>query len=787
MNPYEKLPKLGRSLKTLVAALALSGLFACAYGCSSTGAGTGATGGNSAGVGGSAGSGGAGATSVSGGGAGSSVGGGGGSGALGGAGSASGGTAGAIPSSGGRTTGGSSSGSGGAGGATGLAGATGGAAGAGATGGAGGAGGSSDTTSSWTITSPGNVIRATVQLLDKGNAAGYTAGVKLYFRVEAGGPAAYATVLDDSPLGITRADASFVTGLTFDSAGPVTAVDDTYTMLTGKKSTIHATANERVLTFRANEQNSVQLVLRAYDGGFAFRYKFPETDATAKTVTGESTGFKIPSGSRAWILPYDVAGTYTPAYENTWRNDLAVGTAAPSGTAGWCLPALFQTPDRFWVMIGDTDVTGSYFAAHLAGAAPNNLYSIAMPAADEANATGAVNPQSMLPWTTPWRMVVAGPTPGAILESTLATDLASPSVVADTSWIKPGRVSWSWWSADTSPSNYSQLVPFVDMAQTMTWEYSLIDAGWDTMTGGTYQSLLAYANPKNVGLILWYSSGGPNNSITQYGPRDRLYDASKRKTEFQTISQAGAKGVKIDFFLSDKPTMMQYYLDILKDAAANHLMVNFHGSTIPRGWQRTYPNLVTAEAVRGAENYKYDTAFPAGVPQRNTILPFTRNMMASMDFTPVTFSDSAYPHVTTSAHELALSVVFESGWQHFADKVSAYTSLPAGPKAFLQQVPTTWDDTRYVQGTPGQLVVLARRKGTVWYVAGIAGDSQARNLTVPLTFLDSGSYTATQITDGSTDRTFSDATTRTVTAADSLTPSLRGNGGFVARLVPAAN
>jgi alpha-glucosidase len=190
--------------------------------------------------------------------------------------------------------------------------------------------------------------------------------------------------------------------------------------------------------------------------------------------------------------------------------------------------------------------------------------------------------------------------------------------------------------------------------------------------------------------------------------------------------------------------------------------------------------------VRGAENYKYDNAFPAGVPQRNTILPFTRNMMASMDFTPVTFSDSVYPHVTTYAHELATSVVFESGWQHLADKVSAYTSLPAGPKTFLQQVPTTWDDTRYVQGTPGQLVVLARRKGKVWYVAGIAGDSQTRNLTVPLTFLDSGSYTATQIADGSTDRTFSDATTRTVTAADSLTPSLRGNGGFVARLVPAA-
>ena len=372
MNPYEKLPNLGRPSKTLATALVISGLLACAHGYSDTGAGggkgRGAGGGNSTDVGGltaggvstigsSTGSGGVGGTSVSGGGGTGSggSGGGGGSEALGGASSVgSGGTAGTIPSSGGRATGGSSSGSGGAGGAIGSGGAAGaggaggaiGLGGAAGAGGTGGAGGSFDTTS-WTITSPGNVIRATVQLLDKGDAAGYTAGAKLYYRVEAGGPSSYTTVLDDSPLGITRADASFVSGLTFDSAGPATAVDDTYTMLTGKKSSIHATANERVLTFRANAQNSVQLVLRAYDGGFAFRYKFPETNATVQTVTGESTGFKIPSGSHAWMLPYDVAGTYTPAYENTWRSDLSRGHPGAKRDSGMVLARALSDAGQF--------------------------------------------------------------------------------------------------------------------------------------------------------------------------------------------------------------------------------------------------------------------------------------------------------------------------------------------------------------------------------------------------------------------------------------------------------
>jgi hypothetical protein len=222
----------------------------------------------------------------------------------------------------------------------------------------------------------------------------------------------------------------------------------------------------------------------------------------------------------------------------------------------------------------------------------------------------------------------------------------------------------------------------------------------------------------------------------------------------------------------------------MRDAAEFHLLTNFHGSTIQRGWQRTYPNLMSTESVRGAEWYKFDSGYAADAARRNTILVFTRNAVASMDFTPVTFSDAANPHLTTFGHELALSVVFESGIQHFADRTTGYTQLPAGPRAFLTSVPTTWDDTRYVEGTPGEYVVLARRKGQRWYLGGIGGDTTARELQLNLSFLGEGNFSAAIIADGPNDDSFAQST-RAVHAGIRLPVSMRPRGGFVATLVRA--
>ena len=652
---------------------------------------------------------------------------------------------------------------------------------------------------SWTIVSPGDKVKAIVQLADLGGQADYPSGKpRLYYSVLAGGPSAYAEVIPPSPMGLVRSDRSFVDSLTFINETAQRTIDSTYTMITGKRSKCRNYCHEKVLTFETRSAGArLELVLRSYDDGFAFRYRFPDTGTAPLTVTGEATGFRIPQGSLGWLLPYNTYSTsdiYSPAYEDCWRRGVIAG--APVGASckpvdgTWCLPALFRTPGGQWALIWESDVSASYCGGRLS-AASQLVYRIAFPNANEANNIGAATPSWTLPWTMPWRIVIAGTSPGVILESTLSTDLAAPSVIQDVSWIKPGRSSWSWWSANSSPSSYTALTPFVDLAKQMTWEYSLVDAGWQTMTGGSLQSLYTYANSKNVGLFIWYNSGGPNNSITTYGPRDSLYDSSARVREFQKLHTQGAKGVKIDFFISDKQKTVQYYLDIFRDAARYNIMVNVHGCTVPRGWQRTWPNLVTAEAVRGAEQYIWSADDPPKFPWQNTMMPFTRNAVGSMDWTPVTFTNNTQPHLTTYGHELALSVIFESGIQHFADRVAGYqtSTISAAAQAFLQQVPVAWDDTKYVEGFPGSWVVLARSKGNDWYAAGIAGDT-ARIMIAPCSFLRAApaSYQRMLIADGASATTFTERMD-TVSSVDSITVNVPVRGGWVAKftnLNPAA-
>jgi alpha-glucosidase len=378
---------------------------------------------------------------------------------------------------------------------------------------------------SWTLASPDGAVQATVQLSDSGGKADYPAGVRLYYSVSLDNQVA----LPLSPLGITRADQDFTQGLVFDSASAPRAIDEAYTMVVGKRRQCRNHAQERTLSFHNAAGARLQLVLRAYAEGVAFRYVFPETNATPLTVTGEGTGFRLPAGSQGWMMAYDTVFTYRPAYEAEW-NKVAAGTASPS-PAGWALPMLFQTPAGHWIFLGETEVTENYCGSHLGKNAPSLVYRIAFPAANEMQTSVPANPSWTLPWAMPWRMVMVAKTPGPIVESTLPTDLASPSVVADPSWIKPGRASWSWWSNGNSPKTYSLLTPFVDLAQQMTWEYSLVDANWNTMTGGTWQGVVDYAKAKNVGILLWYNSSGPYNAITD-APRDRINIEATRKTEF---------------------------------------------------------------------------------------------------------------------------------------------------------------------------------------------------------------------------------------------------------------
>lgn len=444
---------------------------------------------------------------------------------------------------------------------------------------------------------------------------------------------------------------------------------------------------------------------------------------------------------------------WTPAYEKYYMSDMKVGTPSPNAE-GWAFPALFKANNN-WILLTESNLDDNYFGAHLKNEGQEGLYTIAQPDPEEVFGMGSVNAQSTTPWVMPWRVVIIGADVAEVVESNLVTHVAEKQKDGDFSWVKPGKSSWSWWSDQPSPKDFYSLKKFIDLSADMGWEYSLIDANWNEMQGGNLEELALYARGKNVGLWVWYNSGGEHNTVTEQ-PRDIMDNPAKRKEEFKKLEEMGVKGVKIDFFQSDKQFMIEQYLGILQDAVDHHIMVNFHGCTIPRGWSRTWPNLLSLESVRGAESYLFASDFPEKAPAHNVHLVFTRNIIGSMDYTPVTFSDNKFPHITTNAHELALGVVFETGILHLADAVESYRSLPEAPKNFINTLPVTWDETKLLAGSPSTDVLLARKKDDQWFVGYINGEDKEKEVQVDFSFLKDGKYSITLISDGKDSRSFSD-------------------------------
>ena len=636
---------------------------------------------------------------------------------------------------------------------------------------------------SWSLGSPDGKLVVTVRQADLSEGSAYPSGKRLYYKIEHGAEDDRAEVLGLSPLGIVRSDQAFQEGLELVSAGRIKTIDENYEMPHGKRRVCRNHAREMVLDFKNHSGARMQLVVRAYDEGIAFRYGFPERDETIRTVVEELSGFRIPVGARAWMQPYQQSGQWTPAYEDYYRNGIAAGSTSPED-AGWALPALFKLADGHWVLLAEAMIDGSYCGMRLGKQAPDGLYRFRLPDAAEGNFFGPVKPASRLPWATPWRVIMVGDSLKRIVESTLITDLNPPSVVKEAGWIKPGRVAWSWWSDHDSPRDYRKQCKFVDLAAEMGWEYCLVDANWTLMDHGDVRRLAEYADGKGVGLFLWYNSGGPNNFVTEK-PRGCMFDHRVRQNEFELLKRWGIKGLKIDFFHSDKQSMMRKYVEMLRDAIDAQMMINFHGCTIPRGWSRTYPHLMTMESAKGAECYTFAEEFPEKAPWHNTIVAFTRNVIGPVDYTPCAFSHDKYPHLTTNAYELALVVVFETGLIHFADSVEAYRGLPEAPKKLLRDVPAAWDDVRLIDGEPGQFVVIARRKGDQWFVGGINGRNRVKRVEVSLSFLEEQPYDMTLIADGPDKETFA-TTVGPKTADDRLEVEMRPYGGFVMRLVPQA-
>ena len=574
-------------------------------------------------------------------------------------------------------------------------------------------------------------------------------------------------------LGLSRSDQDFSKELRFLKAGKSLLINEEYTALHGKKSLCKNSANEVVVSFENPSKAKMNIIIRAYNDGVAFRYEFPEKGGSF-VVKDELTSYSFPKETSRWMERWNPAneGLYT-----AMTNRMIPGE--------WGYPALFNTSDKAcWLLLHEADVDRNYCGTKLSNTADSSKYKLTFPNPRDGRGLGESTPTITLPWKSPWRVAIMG-TLADVVESTLVQDVSTPSVIKNTSWIKPGIASWNYWSSNHGTKDYKIVTAFADLAAEMNWPYTLLDWEWDSMgNGGKLEDALKYIHSIGVKPLMWYNSGGPHTYVTST-PRDRMLTHANRVEEFTKLKKLGVAGVKVDFFESEKQDMIKYYLDILEDAAQFEMMVYFHGCIVPRGWARTYPNLMTYEAVRGAEWYNNTPDFTMPAPEHNTILPFTRNVVGSMDYTPVTFTNSQFPHITSYGHELALSVLFESGIQHMADRPEGYYQLPDAAKTFLKNVPNTWDDTKLLDGYPGQDVIIARRKGTSWYIGGISADNRReRRKTIKFDFLQEGvNYKLTLISDGKHDKDF-DTQYLSVDKSSSVDVRLLRRGGFAASLVP---
>lgn len=582
------------------------------------------------------------------------------------------------------------------------------------------------------------------------------------------------TVIDTSLLGIIREDANFYNNLQLVNVSEVTTVSDQYAMLQGKQENISYTANQYTVQLKNEAGHKMNIEFQLSDDGLAFRYVFPETSSETKKIKEEKTTYNFIPSTKSWLQPMSKAKTgwseTNPSYEENYLSEIPVDTPSPIGE-GWVYPALFNANDS-WVLVSEAGLHKNYCGTKLKYDPAVKSLKVSFPQPEEIFPNGALNPESELPWKTPWRLLAIGDLQ-TITESTLGTDIAEEAIPLDTSFIKGGLSSWSWVLLKDDFTTYETSIKFIDYAAKMQWPYCLIDADWDTKIGyKKMQELVSYAHTKNVKINVWYNSSGSWNS-TPYHPKSKLLTHEDRIKEFTTLNEIGVSGVKVDFFGGDGQSMIAYYHDILTDAATHKLMVNFHGATLPRGWQRTYPNLLTVEAIKGEEFITFEQSNADLQASHCTILPFARNAFDPMDFTPMVLD--SIPNIkrqTTPAFELALPVLFLSGIQHIAEIPEGMEKQPLFVQDYLKNIPTLWDSSKFITGYPGKDAIIARKKGDNWYISGINGENKEKTFTLDLSFItkENGVYISEN------EAGFVQADVSPTTSTD---VSLKPYGGFV--------
>lgn len=564
-----------------------------------------------------------------------------------------------------------------------------------------------------------------------------------------GGKAAYSVELDGrqmltkSALGLKTNIGDFTQGLTIAGSEERKVAKD-YTMTRTKASSASYVANQATISLVNKDGYRMDVTMSVSDNDVAYRYSLPRgkgDNPKCAVIYSEASSFNFPDKTTTFICPQSktmVGWERTkPSYEEEYKADAAMTEKSAFGE-GYTLPCLYKIGEDGWVLIGETGVGSNYAASHLSDYVEGQGYTIAFPNPTELSGMGSPYASIALPGSTPWRTITLGTTLKPIVETTIPYDLVEPLYEPSTDY-KPGRYTWSWLMWQDTSINYDDQVKFIDLAAAMGFEYTLVDNWWDTQIGrDRMRELSRYAQSKGVKLMLWYNSNGHWNDAPQ-GPRDCMNTAYARQREMRWMKEIGIAGIKVDFFGSDKQEMMKLYEDILVDANNYGLQVVFHGCTIPRGWERMYPNYVASEALLASENVRFSEYHAKQEGFQLTMHPFCRNALGTADWGGVMMNrymsqdnKTGHPRYTTDIFEIASAIVIQTSVNCVAMCPNNLDEMPQFELDFLKRLPTTWDETRFVDGYPTKYAVLARRTGDKWYVAGLNGTNEPMTLTLSL-------------------------------------------------------
>lgn len=551
-------------------------------------------------------------------------------------------------------------------------------------------------------------------------------------------------ILEESPLGLITNVSDFSSNLTLVDTKQNT-VRNTYQEPKIKKSKVEYIANETTLTYENDKKEQFSIVFRVSNNNIGFRYTLAQNGETARCIVEkELSGFNFPSFTTTFLTPQAspmIGWMRTkPSYEEEYVPDQPIGTPSVYGV-GYTFPGLFHVGDHGWALVSETGVDSRYCGAKLSEGNADGLYTIAYPEEGENNGLASSKPGIPLPGQTPWRTITVGNNLKPIVETTISTDLVEP--LYEPSQNYPfGRSTWSWLLWQDESINFDDQKTYIDLSAEMGYEMVLIDNWWDSRIGrNKIEELARYAASKNVGICLWYNSNGYWSDAPQ-GPKNRMSSSVARKAEMAWLQSIGAKGIKVDFFGGDKQETMQLYEDILSDANDYGITVIFHGCTLPRGWDRMFPNFAGSEAVLASENLIFTQHANDQEAYNATLHPFIRNSVASMDFGPVLLNkrhnrnnDGGTTRRTTEVFQLATAILFQTPVQNFGITPNNLKEQPTFVIDFMKEVPTLWDETLYIDGYPGKYVVLARRHGEKWYIAAVNAEKEAKKITLNLPML----------------------------------------------------